>query len=128
TKGIQNPPPKGVAVRVRPQLPHYKKSLFVAAFLRFKHTNHRFVRPFKHSKHVLKFSVPQYKDLLMKLDFDRKQGFFENLNKDEQLEILFEDRKNMFRYIKALKEVLKNHEIENFEKEANEAYEVFRMN
>ncbi|MFW7526188.1 hypothetical protein ACODM8_18900 [Vibrio ostreicida] len=64
----------------------------------------------------------------MKLDFDRKQGFFESLNKDEQLEILFEDRKNMFRYIKALKEVLKNHEIENFEKEADEAYEVFRMN
>ncbi|MFZ3530126.1 hypothetical protein LCA30_13290 [Vibrio harveyi] len=62
------------------------------------------------------------------MDFKRKADFFENLSNNEKLEILFEDRKNMFRYIKALKEVLKNHEIENFEKEANEAYEVFRMN
>lgn len=63
----------------------------------------------------------------MKLDFEREIGFFENLNEDEKIEILFEDRKNMFRYVKALKEVLKNHEIDDFDKEANAYYEVFKI-
>lgn len=56
------------------------------------------------------------------MDFKRNAGFFENLSKDEQLEILFEDRKNMFRYIKSLEEVLKRHEIEYFEKEVIDTY------
>ena len=33
------------------------------------------------------------------MDFKRKSDFFENLSNDEKLEILFEDRKNMFRYV-----------------------------
>lgn len=39
----------------------------------------------------------------MKLSFEREKLFFKNLSKDEQLEILFEDRKNMSKYIAALK-------------------------
>ncbi|EJQ9993199.1 hypothetical protein NZX40_003212 [Vibrio vulnificus] len=62
------------------------------------------------------------------MDFKRKAGFFDNLSKDEQLEILFEDRKNMFRYIKALKEVLKASEIENYEEDALKFYETFKVN
>ncbi|HCE2270952.1 TPA: hypothetical protein NGT56_000123 [Vibrio parahaemolyticus] len=62
----------------------------------------------------------------MKLDFERETGFFDDLSKDEKLEILFEDRKNMFRYIKALKEVLKCHDIENYEEDVLKFYTTFK--
>lgn len=62
------------------------------------------------------------------MDFKRKADFFENLSDDEKLEILFEDRKNMFRYIKALKEVLKASEIENYEEDVEKFYETFKIN
>ncbi|TOM30193.1 hypothetical protein CGH80_21310 [Vibrio parahaemolyticus] len=61
------------------------------------------------------------------MDFKRKADFFENLSNDEKLEILFEDRKNMFRYIKALKEVLKASEIENYEEDVLRFYKTFKM-
>ncbi len=48
----------------------------------------------------------------MKLDFERETGFFDDLSKDEKLEILFEDRKNMKLYIFALKSTLKDRGIE----------------
>ena len=62
------------------------------------------------------------------MNFKRKAGFFENLSNDEKLEILFEDRKNMFRYIKALEEVLKCHDIENYEKDALKFYTTLKSN
>ncbi|EHZ2536850.1 hypothetical protein V8046_000005 [Vibrio parahaemolyticus] len=62
------------------------------------------------------------------MDFKRKADFFESLSNDEKLEILFEDRKNMFRYIKALKEVLKASEIENYEEDVAKFYETFKSN
>ncbi|TOI65118.1 hypothetical protein CGI55_08505 [Vibrio parahaemolyticus] len=61
------------------------------------------------------------------MDFKRKSGFFDNLSKDEQLEILFEDRKNMFRYIKALEETLKVNGIENYKEYVLRFYETFKM-
>lgn len=64
---------------------------------------------------------------LINMDFKRKADFFENLSNDEKLEILFEDRKNMFRYIKALKEVLKASEIENYEEDVLRFYKTFKM-
>ncbi|MCG9680488.1 hypothetical protein [Vibrio sp. Isolate24] len=64
---------------------------------------------------------------MSKVTFERKAGFFENLSKEEKLEILFEDRKNMFRYIKALKEVLKCHDIENYEEDALRFYKTFKL-
>lgn len=49
----------------------------------------------------------------MKLSFERNEFFFKNLSKDEQLEILFEDRKNMSKYIAALKmHIIENQGIE----------------
>ncbi|HCM2156274.1 TPA: hypothetical protein N3B91_002309 [Vibrio parahaemolyticus] len=49
----------------------------------------------------------------MKLSFERNEFFFKNLSKDEQLEILFEDRKNMSKYIAALKMyIIENQNIE----------------
>ncbi|HII4362695.1 hypothetical protein R7127_24250 [Vibrio sp. 1159] len=49
----------------------------------------------------------------MKLSFERNEFFFKNLSKDEQLEILFEDRKNMSKYIAALKmHIMENQGIE----------------
>ncbi len=62
----------------------------------------------------------------MKLDFDRQQGFFDNLSEDEKLEILFEDRKNMKRYIKALKMTLRNRGIEDFEQEVFDTYQILK--
>ena len=62
------------------------------------------------------------------MDFKRKSDFFENLSDDEKLEILFEDRKNMFRYIKALKEVLKANGVENYKEDAAKFYETFKSN
>ncbi|CAH1231321.1 conserved hypothetical protein [Vibrio harveyi] len=62
----------------------------------------------------------------MKLDFEREIGFFENLSNDEQLEILFEDRKNMKRYIKALKMTLRNRGIEDFEQETANLYQILK--
>ncbi|ELA9385184.1 TPA: hypothetical protein ACMDV7_003018 [Vibrio parahaemolyticus] len=61
----------------------------------------------------------------MKLSFEREQLFFKNLSKDEQLEVLFEDRKNMSKYIAALKlYILEKENIEkhDLEKEVLELY------
>lgn len=62
------------------------------------------------------------------MNFKRKAGFFENLSNDEKLEILFEDRKNMFRYIKSLEETLKANGVENYKKDAAKFYETFKSN
>lgn len=62
------------------------------------------------------------------MDFKRKADFFENLSDDEKLEILFEDRKNMFRYIKALKEVLKANGVKNYKEDVEKFYETFKSN
>ncbi|HDZ3733144.1 TPA: hypothetical protein RSW61_004790 [Vibrio harveyi] len=62
----------------------------------------------------------------MKLDFERDTRFFENLSEDEKLEILFEDRKNMKRYIKALKMTLQNRCIEDFEQEVFDTYQILK--
>ncbi|HHB1548631.1 TPA: hypothetical protein ACN98R_004175 [Vibrio parahaemolyticus] len=61
----------------------------------------------------------------MKLDFERETGFFDDLSKDEKLEILFEDRKNMKLYIFALKSTLKDRGIE-FEEEVLAIYKRLR--
>ncbi|TKE90718.1 hypothetical protein FCV44_19935 [Vibrio kanaloae] len=62
------------------------------------------------------------------MDFKRKADFFENLSDDEKLEILFEDRKNMFRYIKALKEILKANGVKNYKEDVEKFYETFKSN
>ncbi|HFQ5181754.1 TPA: hypothetical protein ACGUW2_003749 [Vibrio vulnificus] len=61
----------------------------------------------------------------MKLSFEREPLFFKNLSKDEQLEVLFEDRKNMSKYIAALKiYILEKENIDknDLEKEVLELY------
>ncbi|HAS6227575.1 TPA: hypothetical protein I7179_03775 [Vibrio vulnificus] len=50
------------------------------------------------------------------------------MSKEDQLEILFEDRKNMFRYIKALEEVLKANGVENYKEDALKFYATFKSN